>query len=319
MSKRTPALIFSLRHRCLFLHCMNTVDTAMTSEDSSVRGEKTASSASSQANWTLSGKSFVVTGASKGIGKAILQELLTMGASTVIFCSRNPLEEGFIDNLASDICAASAVGRMHHVCCDVSTMEGRQILLDACLKTYGVTELHGLVNNVGVNIRKPMMEQTDEEYHTIMRTNVDSAYFVSKLFLPLLEAARGAAIVNVSSAAGIQSSGTGVAYGMSKAAINQMTRSCACEWAAKQIRVNAVAPWMTVTPMLRLAVQENPTQLDKVMAWTPMHRLAKSHEIAAPVVFLLLPASSYITGQTICVDGGLTAQGFDGPCANQLE
>ena len=80
------------------------------------------------------------------------------------------------------------------------------------------------------------------------------------------------------------------------------------------IRVNAVTPWMTMTPMLEEAVKANPSQLSKVYDWTPMHRLAQPEEIANPVVFLCLPASSYITGQVVGVDGGLTAQGFDGPC-----
>jgi len=131
--------------------------------------------------------------------------------------------------------------------------------------------------------------------------------------------AEGSAIVNISSAAGVQSSGTGIAYGMSKAALNQLTRALACEWAARNIRVNAVTPWMTMTPLLQQAVKDNPSQLDKVKAWTPMHRLAEASEIAAPVVFLLMPASSYITGQVLGVDGGLTAQGFDGPCVTKEE
>jgi Tropinone reductase 1 len=181
----------------------------------------------------------------------------------------------------------------------------------------GFGKIHGLVNNVGTNIRKTILEQTEEEFHTMMKTNVDSAYFLCRMFSDVFDE-EGATIVNVSSAAGVQSSGTGAAYGMSKAALNQFTKILACEWAARKIRVNAVTPWMTMTPMLEEAVKKNPSQpdsqLDKVKAWTPMHRLASPEEIAGPIVFLCLPASSYITGQVLGVDGGLTAQGFDGPC-----
>lgn len=272
--------------------------------------KKTGTKSGAPAGWSLEGKTFLVTGASKGIGKAIVKELMLHSAETVIFCSRSPLEEGVLDGLKADFPDSS----LHHAMCDVSISEGRKALLEACVTTHCVTKLHGLINNVGLNVRKDMVDQTEDEFHTIMRTNVDSAYFLCKMCLPLLEQASGAAIVNVSSAAGVQSSGTGVAYGMTKASLNQMTRSLACEWAAKSIRVNAVAPWMTMTPMLELAVQENPKQLDKVKTWTPMHRLAEAYEVAAPVVFLLMPASSYITGQCLGVDGGLTAQGFDGPC-----
>lgn len=165
----------------------------------------------------------------------------------------------------------------------------------------------------GVNIRKNIIEQSEEEYHTIMKTNVDAAYFLCRMYDGLYNK-DGATIVNVSSAAGVQSSGTGAAYGMSKAALNHLTRILACEWASRKIRVNAVTPWMTMTPMLEEAVRKDPHQLDKVKAWTPLHRLASAEEVAAPIVFFCLPASSYITGQCLGVDGGLTAQGFDGPC-----
>jgi tropinone reductase I len=169
------------------------------------------------------------------------------------------------------------------------------------------------VNNVGMNVRKSVLDQTDEEYYAMIRTNIDSTYFLCRLFSDLFDP-DGATIVNVSSAAGVQSSGTGAAYGLTKAAVNQFTKILACEWATRNIRVNAVTPWMTMTPMLEDAVRKNPKQLDKVKAWTPIHRLATAEEVAAPIVFLCLPASSYITGQILGIDGGLTAQGFDGPC-----
>jgi len=254
----------------------------------------------------------LVTGGSKGIGAAVVDELLNRSAGTIIFCSRSPVD-------TKEKQAQHSSTKIHHVACDVSTPEGRTTLVQA-VKDLGVSALDGLVNNVGINIRKNMQEQSAEEYHSIIRTNIDSAYFLCQELLPLLEASgsssSSAAVVNVSSAAGTQSSGTGVAYGMSKAALNQMTRGLACEWAAKNIRVNAVTPWMTMTPLLQDAVKSNPSQLDKVKEWTPMHRLAQASEIAAPIVFLLMPASSYITGQILGVDGGLTAQGFDGPCVS---
>lgn len=179
--------------------------------------------------------------------------------------------------------------------------------------------LHGLVNNVGRNIRKPFAQQTAPEYHAMMRTNVDSVYFLCQRLQPMLfhgaaSSQSSSSVVNVASAAGVQSSGTGAAYGMSKAAVVQFTKILACEWAQANVRVNAVAPWMTLTPMLEEAVRDDPTQLDKVKAWTPMGRLSTIEEAVAPIVFLSMPCSSYVTGQCLGVDGGLTAQGFDGPC-----
>lgn len=184
--------------------------------------------------WTLSERNICVTGGAKGIGFATVQAVLAHGASAVIFCSRSPCQE-----LVISLKTQYPSSKIHHVSCDVSTEEGRMKLVEET-KLF-VPALHGLISNVGTNFRKSIREQTADEYHTMMRTNVDSAYFLAKMFLPLLEA--GSSIAHVSSAAGVQSSGTGVAYAISKAALNQMARALACEWASKNIRVNAVTPW----------------------------------------------------------------------------
>jgi Tropinone reductase 1 len=287
--------------------------------------------------WSVRGRNYVVTGGSRGIGLATVRALLERGAATVIFCSRpasppaprssasstasgekGPEDED--DDLARRLRAEHPGSRVLHVRCDLATPEGREHLASAVAGQ--VEELHGLVNNLGVNVRKSMLEQTEDEYRQIMTTNVDTAYFLCRRFFELLRKAAAespggfSTVVNVSSAAGVRSSGTGIAYAASKAAVNQLTRGLACEWAALGIRVNAVTPWMTATPMLEAAVAADPTALDKVREWTPLGRLASPEEIAAPIVFLCMPASSYMTGQIIGVDGGLTAQGYRGPCVH---
>jgi len=261
--------------------------------------------------WTLRGRNFVVTGGTKGIGLATVKALLAHGAEAVVFCSRGPSAE-LVTSLRREYANANVV----HVPCDVSSPDGREALLRAVREQR--ISIHGLVNNVGTNMRKPITEQTEDEYHTMMRTNVDAAYFLSKSCLDLFDS-KGATIVNVSSAAGVQSSGTGIVYGMTKAAMNHFTRTLACEWASRNIRVNAVAPWMTVTPLLEEAVKGDTGALDKVKRSTPMHRLGQPEEVANAVIYLCLPASSYVTGQVLGVDGGLTAQGFDGPCVTPGE
>ncbi|KAL7569111.1 hypothetical protein ACA910_016944 [Epithemia clementina (nom. ined.)] len=260
-------------------------------------------------SWSLERRNFLITGGSDGIGLAIVREFLSCGAETVIFCSRREAPDLLLSLQQS---FPGTAARIFHVACDVATEGGRKTLFEATKQSVDV--LHGLVNNVGMNVRKPISEQTVEEYNKIMQTNIDSAYFLTKLLLDLLDTQNGATIVNVSSVAGEQSSGTGAVYGMSKAAMNQMTRSLACELACRNIRVNAVAPGQTMTPKLEEAVQRNPSLLDKAKAWTPLHRLANLQEVAAPVVFLSMPCSSYISGQILGVDGGRAAQGFDGPC-----
>lgn len=278
-------------------------------------------SSSIRDKWTLKQKVFLVTGGTKGIGFATARSIIAHGAAGIIICSRSEsdcsnavmtmLNEWKMDNKSD-----SNMPIVKGCACDISTENGRKTLVEFTKDTFG-GRLDGLVNNVGMNVRKNIAEQTVEEYEKMMRTNVDSVYFLCKDFRDLLihtaSNQNGSSIVNVASAAGIQSSGTGAVYGMSKAAVIHFSKILATELAQFNVRVNAVAPWMTMTPMLQDAVKTNPSQLDKAKAWTPLHRLAETEEIADPITFLLMPCSSYITGQCLAVDGGLTAQGFDGP------
>lgn len=281
--------------------------------------------ASQPDKWTLKSKVILVTGATKGIGYATAQSVIAKGACGIIICSRNENECMRVasqltewqrsmntknDSYNNKICSVK------YCACDISTKEGRSSLVNFTISAFD-GRLDGVVNNVGLNIRKEIGEQSVEEYEQMMRTNMDSVYFLCKELKDILietsSKQNGASIVNVASAAGVQSSGTGAVYGMSKAAVIHFSKILATEWAKYNIRVNAISPWMTMTPMLKNAVKADPSQLDKVKMWTPMHRLATPEEIADPIVFLLLPCSSYITGQCLGIDGGLTAQGFDGP------
>jgi len=264
-------------------------------------------------------RNYLVTGGTKGIGFAIVRSLLINGTSSneeestrVVICARTDQDVKSTSVALNNEFPSRVIG----VTCDVSTEEGRLVVVKAVSEVFdGV--LHGLVNNVGMNIRSPIGEQTSEDYRRIMSTNVDSVYFLCKMLeSTLLRTApgAGACVVNVSSMAGMYSSGTGAVYGMTKAAIVQLTKALACEWAKHNIRVNATAPWMTMTPMLEDAVKNDPSALDKVREWTPLHRLSTAEEAADPAIFLLMKASSYMTGQCLAIDGGLSAQGFDGPC-----
>ncbi len=199
--------------------------------------------------WSLQGKNFVVTGGSKGIGKAVVKSLMMHQAETVLFCSRSEIDVNeYIKSLGLDQGHAVNTATVIHAICDVSTEAGRLCLANTAEEIFG-ENIHGLINNVGTNVREKVLEQTPEEYRSMMSTNVDAAYFLCKEMYDLFSP-EGATIVNVSSVAGVQSSGTGAAYGMTKAAINHFTKILACEWASRKIRVNAVTPWITVSEQL---------------------------------------------------------------------
>mmetsp|Transcript_29553 Transcript_29553/g.55938 ORF Transcript_29553/g.55938 Transcript_29553/m.55938 type:complete len:280 (-) Transcript_29553:1312-2151(-) len=275
--------------------------------------------------WSLENKCILITGASRGIGFGVAQAAMKLQPVKIIICSstQEHLDHAILElkktnnNQQTNKKVPFSIAGM---ACDISTKDGRSALVKFCNQECTDGRLDVLVNNVGMNVRKSMSEQTPEEYDKIMRTNVDSTYFLCRNLFPLLkngasENSGGASVVNVASAAGVQSSGTGAAYGMSKAAVIQFTKILACEWAKFGIRVNAVAPWMCMTPMLEEAIKDDPSSMDKVNDWTPMGRIANVEEIVDPIVFLMMRCSSYVNGQCLGVDGGLTAQGFQGPCA----
>jgi Tropinone reductase 1 len=254
-----------------------------------------------QQRWSLSGQLAVVTGASKGIGAAIAAELLAFGATVVAVARQAP-------ELEAQVAEWRAAGLdAHAVAADVSQEAGRQQVL---AKTAQLgSALHILVNNVGTNIRKPTTDYSATEYQYLLATNLESAFGLCQGAYPQLKAAGKASIINVSSVAGLVHVRTGAIYGMTKAALIQLSRNLAVEWASAGIRVNAVAPWYIQTP-LAATVLRNPNYLKQVVDRTPMGRVGESEEVAAAVAFLCLPAASYITGQCLSVDGGFEVNGF---------
>ena len=245
--------------------------------------------------WTLRGKTALVTGCTSGIGLGIADELLRFGA-TVVGVAR---DEGRLGQWSKQREGTRAVRG------DVTHAEDREAIFAA------IDRLDILINNAGTNIRKATIDYTDAEYVHLRETNMDAAFAMCRAAYPLLRASGDASIVNVVSVAAFRNLGTGTPYAMSKAAVVQMTRSTAAEWAKDGIRVNAVAPWYIRTPLAE-PVLNDPARLSAVLARTPMGRVGEIEEVAGLTAFLCLPAASYITGQCIAVDGGFSVAGIFG-------
>lgn len=248
-------------------------------------------------NWKLNDYKVLITGASKGIGYAIAEEMLMLGAEAVIV-SRNRDE---IDNAAEKL---SHPGRIvHPISADVTKPEDRIRIFEQTKKVCG--KLDTLINNAGTNIRKKTMEYTAEEVKFLTETNLTASYEMSRLAYEMLKESTHGSIINIGSAAGVQVVRTGSPYAAAKAGLAHLTRYLAVEWATEGIRVNQIDPWYIRTPLTE-PVLSNEKALSKILERTPAGRVGQAREIATVAAFLAMNASSYITGQTITVDGGAT-------------
>lgn len=166
-----------------------------------------------------------------------------------------------------------------------------------------------LVNNVGTNIRKTWIEMSDEESAAVFATNLHAPMELCRALFPYLKKGNRSAVVNVSSVAARVDVGSGAAYAVSKAGLEQFTRVLAVEWASHGIRVNAVAPWYIRTPLAEPVIN-NPGRLARILERTPMGRVGEPKEIAAAIAFLAMDKASFVTGQCVVADGGFLSSGL---------
>jgi NAD(P)-dependent dehydrogenase (short-subunit alcohol dehydrogenase family) len=244
----------------------------------------------------LTGKVALVTGASRGIGYAIAQEMARAGAAVSI-CSNEP------DEISQATAALTGSGaRCLGVTCDVSSDGDLDRLVRETETILGPIDI--LVCNAGINPHfGPMADATDEEYDAIMRVNLRSAVQLTKRVAPGMVARRDGAIILISSLSGLRGNGKIGVYALSKAAIAQHARNLAVEYGPSNVRVNAISPGLIRTQFAG-PILDNPEGLGKRLERTPLRRVGTPEEIAGAAVFLASPAGAFVTGHNLVVDGG---------------
>ncbi len=257
--------------------------------------------------WRLDGQLALVTGGTAGIGRATARELLGFGASVLIVARDTAALETTCDELREEVEGADVQGFTADVADDEQRREILDWVEDLC-ESRG-EGLNILVNNAGGNLTRPAIEYAEDEWRGIFEINLFSAFELSRYAHPLLTRHAVSSIVNVGSVSGETHVRSGAPYGMSKAAMHQMTRNLAVEWAEDGVRVNCVAPWYIRTRRTSTKLAD-PDYLDDVLLRTPMGRIGEPEEVAAAVAFLCLPAAAYITGECLAVDGGFLRHGF---------
>jgi NAD(P)-dependent dehydrogenase (short-subunit alcohol dehydrogenase family) len=250
--------------------------------------------------FALDGRVAVVTGSSRGIGRAIAERLADQGARVVI--SSRSLEA--CRSVADAINDAHGAGRAIAVEANISSREGLQRLAERAHEAFGAIDI--LVCNAATNVHfGPMSALTDAQFRKILDNNVLSNHWLIQLVAPEMIARRDGSIIIVSSIAGLVGSSLLGAYGVSKAADFQLARSLAAELGPSNVRVNCIAPGLVRTHFAR-ALWENAEISRSAEEQTPLRRLGEPDDVAGAAVFLSAPAARFITGQIIVVDGGAT-------------
>jgi NAD(P)-dependent dehydrogenase (short-subunit alcohol dehydrogenase family) len=248
----------------------------------------------------LTGKVAIITGSSRGIGRAIAEAMADQGAKVVISSRKAEACE----EAANAINAKHGDGTAIVVPANISSKEALQTLVDETRRQFGRIDI--LVCNAASNpYYGPMAGITDDQFRKILENNVIANHWIIQMVAPEMLERKEGSIIIISSIGGLTSSEVIGAYNISKAADFQLARNLASEFGPAGVRVNCIAPGLVRTDFAR-ALWENPDTLKAVTRSTPMRRIGEPHEIAGAAVFLASPASTFMTGQAVIVDGGST-------------
>ncbi|HYL76473.1 MAG TPA: SDR family oxidoreductase [Bryobacteraceae bacterium] len=244
----------------------------------------------------LKNKVAIVTGASRGIGKSIAEVFAREGA-TVVICGR---KQAALDEVAAEL--KGLAGRIVPMACHVGKLDDLQRLVDTTTRDFGKIDI--LVNNAATNIAQgPAIEMDDGQFDKMVEVNLKSLYRAVRLVAPGMCERGSGSIINIASIAGFRPQFHGLLYSMTKAAMIMMTQSYAVELGPKGVRVNAIAPGLVQT-VLSEYYWKDESRLQSMMSHQPIRHLGQPPEIAEVALLLASDASSYLTGQTIIVDGG---------------
>lgn len=249
----------------------------------------------------LTGRVAIVTGSSRGIGRAIAEQLAAAGAKVVVSSRKAP---------ACDAVAAAinrAGGSAVALTCNIGHKDQLQALVDGTIKAWGRLDI--LVCNAAVNpFYGSMSTIPDDAFDRIMGSNVRSNHWLCQIALPHIAEAGGGSVIIISSIGGLRGSATLGTYGISKAADFQLGRNLAVEWGPRNITVNCIAPGLVRTDFAR-ALWEDPDRLARMLEASPLGRIGEPDDIAGAAVFLAAPAGRFVTGQVLVADGGVTISG----------
>ena len=249
----------------------------------------------------LTGKVAIVTGSTKGIGRAIAEALARAGAKVVISSRKADRSEEVAAAIRSEGLTAASIP------CHIGKREDVERLVSETKREFGQIDI--LVCNAAVNpYYGPMAGLSDDAFTKVIDSNVRSNIWLANLVLPGMAERRDGSVIIVSSIGGLKGSLNLGVYAISKAADFQLARNLAVEWGPHNVRVNCIAPGLVRTDFAR-TLWENPDTLARAESTTPLRRIGEPDDIAGAAVFLAAPAGRWVTGQVIVIDGGVTISG----------